>query len=51
MSAKVGATYRIQTQTTLLNLNLASERAGRRGRSQNNNRLSQRNDPTLWVWS
>ena len=49
MTSKMGVTYRIQTQTTSLNLNLAFERLGRRGRSQIDTRPPRRNDPTPLV--
>ena len=49
MSLQMSATNRIQIQTPQLNLNLAFEKAGRRGRSQIPER-QQRRGPIRLEW-
>ena len=51
MSPSLSATYRIQIQTPLLILNLASKKAGRRELSQNLNHRESRKVRIRWEWS
>src|SRR5271167_1778709 len=51
MSLKLSATYKIQTQTTPLNLNLAHEKAGGRTLSHHLNPRDLHNKPILLEWS
>jgi hypothetical protein len=50
MSLQMSATNRIQIQTPQLNLNLAFEKAGRRGQSQVPERRQQRRGPIRLEW-
>ena len=50
MSPSLSATYRIQIQTPLLILNLASKKAGRRELSQNLNHRESRKVRIRWEW-